>query len=67
MGGKMESIESVIPKDFEISDKELLEKYNNRFSYNQVKRKVVELMYEKAVGRELREQYERVSRKRHID
>ena len=60
----MANIDSVIPEDFEISDKELLEKYNNRFSYNQVKRKVVELMYERAVGRELREQYERVARRR---
>ena len=63
----MASIDSLDLKDFEISDKKLLAMYKNRASYCQVKRKVVEMMYERAVEQELREQYEHASHRRDIN
>ena len=49
--------------DYEIDDKELAKQYRERYKYNIFKRLIIEYKYDKAVEKQLKEDYIKIAKR----
>ncbi len=60
---KKEHTKSNYSIDYEIEDKDLARQYHERDKYNIFKKLIIEYKYEKAVEKQLKEDYHKISKR----